>query len=160
MPTTVESTFQVQVSNPDSVSDFFVRKNAVFSTLEGGTAVRDASYPFRLFSLMFRPFFIDANGSFAVIASFENAIMLVMIAFMAWNWRECLRLVHSVYFLKFVLVFACLLAALLAFVYYNVGLGLRQKIMIMPALLCFFVAQWAYHQRVRAMPLAPAEATT
>lgn len=157
--TTVESTFQVQVSNPDSVSDFFVRRNAVFSTLEGGTAVRDASYPFKLFSLMFRPFFIDANGVFALIASFENAILLVMIAFMAWNWRESLRLVRSVYFLKFVLVFACLLTALLASVYYNVGLGLRQKIMIMPAFLCFFVAQWAYHQRMRTVPLAPAEAT-
>jgi hypothetical protein len=145
--TSIQNTFQVRVSNADSVSDFFARKSVDFAKIGGGTAVHNASYPFKLFSLLFRPFFIDANGIFALVASVENGILLAMTLFIVRNWREAVLLFRSVYFLKFAVIFAGVLAALLAAVYYNVGLGLRQKIMIMPPLLCFFIALLAHHRR-------------
>jgi len=156
--TTVESTFDVRISNANSVADFFARKIADFSKISGGTAVHGASFPFRMFSLLFRPFFIDANGIFAMFASLENAAFVAMLLFTVHTRHEARHLLRSVFFLKFAVIFACLLTVLLTMVYYNVGLGLRQRVMFMPALLCFFAAQWAYHQRVKAAPVAPVEA--
>jgi multisubunit Na+/H+ antiporter MnhG subunit len=107
--------------------------------------------------LMFRPFFIDANGVFALVASLENAILAAMLLYVLRNFNDALQLFRSVFFLKFVIIFASVLALLLAAVYYNVGLGLRQRTMYVPALLCFFVSLLAYRQRFRVAQLSPSE---
>lgn len=156
---TVETTFRVSVSNPGSVADFFARTGEVTEKVGGTTAVHGASFPFKLFSLLFRPLFVDANGAFGMIASMENLIIFLIVAYLVKNIRETILLVHSVFFLRFAIILAALLSVLLAMVYYNVGLGLRQKMMIMPAILSFFVAHWVYHTRVRLAQPEPVAAT-
>jgi hypothetical protein len=49
-------------------------------------------------------------------------------------------------FARFAILFFILLVILLALVNYNVGLGLRQKMMTMPALLVFFAAMVAVRE--------------
>ena len=51
-----------------------------------------------------------------------------------------MTLFKNVVFLRYATTFALLVMILLAVVYYNVGLGLRQRTMFLPGLLCLFVA--------------------
>jgi len=147
---TLESTFQLRFSSADAVFDWFARQGEISKQFTSGSAVLNASYPFRLFSLLFRPMFLDATTPMALVASFENLAMLFMIGFVLFNWREFYRLSRSAFFLQFAALFAVTLIILLAAVYYNVGLGLRQRTMIMPALLTVFITMWAVRQRRRA----------
>jgi hypothetical protein len=142
---TVESTLHVDLSSADSISDWIASKQETFAGNQG-TTTTSGPFPVRLFSLMFRPMFIDAHGVFGLIASAENVASILMIAFLIRNRREAFFLTRSVYFVSFTLVFWWFLAFLLAVVYYNVGLGLRQRTMFMPPFFAFFVAQWAYHR--------------
>jgi hypothetical protein len=80
--------------------------------------------------------------------------MVVMVGTLLWRFGDSVRLARQVFFLRFALVFAGTLALLLSMVYYNVGLGLRQKVMFMPALLTFFVALVAVRRvKTRQAPL-------
>ena len=146
---TVKSTFSVDVTSANSISDFFADQQQKAQAQSGGTMVRDASFAVRLFSLLFRPMFIDANGIFALVASVENLLTLILFGFLLWNWKELWWLARRVFFLRFALLFAITMLLLLTLVYYNVGLGSRQKAMIYPALFAFFVSQWAFHRAQR-----------
>jgi hypothetical protein len=150
---TVESTFNVDIRSAESVGDFLQKQSEVTSQIEGGTAVVGASYPVRLLSLLFRPFFFDAGGAFGLISSFENAFILFMAVTIFRYFSEARALARRVFFLRFAAVFGVVLALLLALVYYNVGLGLRQKMMFMPSLLVFFAALIGVRQ-ARLRPVA------
>jgi hypothetical protein len=146
---TVKSTFSVDVTNADSISDFLANQQQSAQTQIGGTMVRDASFFVKLVSLLFRPMFFDANGIFALVASVENLFMIFLFGFMLWNWKELWWLARRVFFLRFALILAVALILLLTFLYYNVGLGLRQKAMIYPAFFAFLVSQWAFDRAQR-----------
>src|SRR5205085_2657686 len=143
---TVQTSFAVDVTSADSISEFISRNNEVSKKMGGGSAVIGASYPVKLLSLLFRPLFLDAQGPFGLIASFENLFILFMIGTMVKRFRDSLQLTRQVFFIRFALVFSIIITLTLALVYYNVGLGLRQKMMIMPGLLVFFAALWGVRQ--------------
>ncbi len=140
---TIQTTFSVDVTSADSLTGFFERQQAIGQGIGGGTAVADASYPVKLLSLLFRPFFFDSSGGFALVASMENVVYVFVVGFLLLNVPLVVRLSTRIYFLRFCLVFATTLILLLALVYYNVGLGARQKTMIVPALFSLVVAVWA-----------------
>jgi hypothetical protein len=142
---TVESTLHVDLSSADSITTWLQSKQDAPMTTAGVTSV-SGSFPIRLFSLLFRPMFIDAHGIFGLIASAENVIAVLMIVFLIRNRRDAVFLTRSVFFVSFSFVFWWFLAILLAVVYYNVGLGLRERTMFIPPFFGFFVAQWAYHR--------------
>jgi hypothetical protein len=137
---TLQNYLNVDVSSASSVSEFFSRQAEVTQRVAGTTNIEAASFPVKLFSLLFRPFFVDAQGLFGLIASFENIFILTMIATLLWRFRETFRLAREIFFLRFALIFAVVLTILLTLIYYNVGLGLRQKMMIMPGLITFYAA--------------------
>jgi hypothetical protein len=141
----VEDTIHVDLSSADSISDWIASKQQSGVVIAGATAA-GGPFPVRLLSLLFRPMFIDANGIFGLIASAENVLAVLMIVFLIRNRRDVVFLTRSVFFLSFCFVFWWFLAILLALVYYNVGLGLRQRTMFMPPFFAFFVAHWAYHR--------------
>ena len=137
---TVENTFRVDVTSAESVSDFFQYQSEISAQDEGGSAVVGASYPVRIFSLLFRPLFVDSKGAVGLIASLENLFRMFILFQRLRNFGSVKKLVRSVFFVRFGSIFAVVLILLLGFVYYNVGLGLRQKVMFMPGLLTLFVA--------------------
>ncbi|MFN3388535.1 MAG: hypothetical protein ACK40O_06345 [Allosphingosinicella sp.] len=145
---TVRSTFRLDVTSVDSVSDFLTTKSEVFETIEGGSAVIGASFPERVLSLLFRPMFVDAEDMFGLIASAENLLLLIIVGTILFRLGTAAALARQALFLRFSLLFALGLVLMLSAVYYNVGLGLRQKMMMMPALLTFFVSLIAV-RRVR-----------
>lgn len=148
---TVRSTLAVDVTASSSMGEFIERYNATAQDIDGTTNVFGASYPSRLFGLLFRPLFFDAEGALGLVASLENAVYLFMVSFIILRLPTTLRLAKRIFFVKFALVYALVLSLLLAVIWYNVGLGLRQKMMIMPAVFSVFVIHWAlYTARARS----------
>jgi len=139
---TMKSTFALDVTSADSISDFLaVRENALASSDDlGNTAVLDAPYPVRVLSFLFRPLFLDAEGAFGYIASFENTVFLFIFGFFIVRFRILFAAVKRVPFLRYATIFGLGVTLALAIDYYNVGLGLRQKTMVVPAFLVILVA--------------------
>ncbi|HEU0098282.1 MAG TPA: hypothetical protein VFQ67_05845 [Allosphingosinicella sp.] len=133
----------LSLSSTDSVSEFLESKSQVSEESGADVAITGASFPIKLLSLLFRPFFIDANGAMGYVASLENLVLLLIVLTLIRRAGTALAVFRSTLFARFALVFFVILTFLLALVNYNVGLGLRQKMMMMPALLVFFAALMA-----------------
>ncbi|HEY0042985.1 MAG TPA: hypothetical protein VGB62_00415 [Allosphingosinicella sp.] len=134
---TVRASFGVDVTSAESVGGFFERQSETAQEFETGTAVLGASYPVRLLSLLFRPFFFDANSVLSFVASVENLFSVILAILVFRRWRDLIMLSRKVFYVRFAVAFAALLTLLLAYVYYNVGLGLRQRTMMFPGIIAF-----------------------
>lgn len=143
----VRATINVDVTDPNSISMFLERRGAIPVSATGATAVRDAPAVVRLVSLLFRPFFFDANGIFGFITSVENIGSILLFIYMIKNWKMLKNLSSEVFFIKFCVFLSVILIAMLTLIYYNVGLGVRERVMVFPPLFCVFVAQWAMTSR-------------
>ncbi|HEX8380113.1 MAG TPA: hypothetical protein VF619_06155, partial [Allosphingosinicella sp.] len=161
----VSSTFNgLNLSNADQMSEFIETKSSVSEESGGDMSIIGASFPVKLFSLLFRPFFVDANGLLGYIASLENVVLLILILLLLRRAPTAYNVAQGALFARFAFIFFVLLTLLLAMVNYNVGLGLRQKMMMMPALLAFVAAllavraarkQPVYAQGAQAYAVAP-----
>lgn len=149
----VESRFTLDVTSADSVSDFLATHDRVVTTTQEGEVVA-GSLPYRFLSLMFRPMFIDAEGLFGLVASFENLILLFIVAILLRRSRTIVQMMRSLTFVRYALIMAAGLALLLSIIYFNVGLGLRQKMMFVPGLLVPFVVLLALQQARRIQALS------
>jgi hypothetical protein len=152
----VEDNFNgLNISNTDSVSEFIETKSSVSEESGGDMSIMGASFPVKLISLLFRPFFVDATGPLGYVASLENVVLLVVIGSLLWRFGTALAVARAALFARFAILFFIMLTILLAMVNYNVGLGLRQKMMMMPALLVFFAAMLAVREARKAMVYGP-----
>jgi hypothetical protein len=129
-------------ADPNSVADFIMAKQNTFEMVGGGTAVH-GGFVVRLLSLLFRPFFFDARGLFGLISSLENLIFIWGFFALLRNFREVRTRFQVGLFSKYCYVFTIILTIALAVLYYNVGLGLRQRVMVYPTLLPLLIAAWA-----------------
>lgn len=138
---TVRSTFGIDVSNVDAVSDYITRTSKISDVVEGSTNVSGLGFPAKLFSLMFRPFFFDSGGTLpSLIASVENALLMLFCFYALYRVKLLILLFRRVFYIRFAVIYAAMVTVLLAMIYYNVGLGLRQKTMVMPALMVILAA--------------------
>jgi hypothetical protein len=137
----MRSTFQIDLTSADSVSDFLAtRDNFQLSDDTGNTAVLNAPYPIRVLSFLFRPLFVDATGAFGYIASFENVFLLLIFGVLARRLRLLMAAVKVEPFVRYALISSLGMTLALGIDYYNVGLGLRQKTMVLPGFIIAFVA--------------------
>jgi hypothetical protein len=130
----------LNLTSTDSVTEFIETKSSVSEESGGDLSIMGASFPVKLFSLLFRPFFVDATGALGYVASLENVVLMLIILALVWRFGTSLQVARGALFARFAFIFFVMLTILLALVNYNVGLGLRQKMMMMPCLLTFFVA--------------------
>jgi hypothetical protein len=144
----LESRYTLDVTSADSVSDFLATHDQVVTTAQEG-AIVSGSLPYRFLSLMFRPMFFDAEGLLGQVASFENLILLFIIAVLLRRSVTIVQMLRSLTFIRYALIMAAGMALLLSVVYYNVGLGLRQKMMLIPGLLVPFAVVVALRQARR-----------
>jgi len=151
----VESSFGVDPTDPSSVTAYLDKQNAIFAMDSGNTSFGNASYPLRVVSLLFRPLFFDAHGVLGIIASFENAAFVIAVLYLISNWRDAMQLTRRVEFVRFVAIFGFILLFALTLVYYNVGLGLRERTMAYPMVFAFLVSFWSARRKQKLMS-APA----
>lgn len=155
----VESSLGVDPTSVSSMSEFLEDQNDVFAGVAGTTSMGDAPFIVRVLSLLFRPLFLDAHGVLGLVASVENAAFVIVILYSLPHRRDLLSLVRNVFFVRFAVVFAFVVLLALSLVYYNVGLGLRQRVMAYPMIFSTLVALWSL-RRKPSPQIAPRPANT
>ena len=150
----VESALGVNATDFASVTGYIDQQNQTFSRIGGATSIGDASLPVRAFSLLFRPFFFDAQGTQAVVASIENVAVALAVIYLLARSRDVVHLVRRVAFIRFAMVLAFMILFVLTLVYYNVGLGLRQRVMAFPMVYAVLVALWSMRNKQK-LAIAP-----
>ena len=149
----VRSTFGVDATSVSDVSDFLTTRNGINAVQGGSTAMGDAPIPLRVVSLLFRPFFFDAQGLMGIVPSFENVGVIIAFIYVVLHWRDLALLARRVFFIRFALFFAFMILLGLTLIYYNVGLGLRERIMSFPMIFSALVALWSMRRKRAAPPV-------
>jgi hypothetical protein len=148
----------VDFGDAAAVADFVQYQQGLNATEGSGANISGLPFPLKVFTLLFRPLFFDAPGLMGLIASFENVALLLIFAWVAREWRILLPLVFRVYHMTFCLVFSATLTIGLAMINYNLGLGQRQKMMVMPAVLLIFASVFLYRRYLNVAAHAGAAA--
>lgn len=143
----VQQTLDVDVTSISSVTQFFDEHNSLYATVGGTTSMGDAAYPIKVLSLLFRPLFFDARGVLGVVASIENIAVIIGFLYALAHWRDIAHLARRVFFIRFSLLYAVIILFSLTLVYYNVGLGLRERIMAYPMIFSVLVALWSMRRK-------------
>ncbi|MDQ2877776.1 MAG: hypothetical protein M3R41_01690 [Pseudomonadota bacterium] len=134
---TLRSAMQVDVSSLSSVADFLATQNQVNAA--DGSSLADLPFYVKVFSQLFRPLFVDASGLLGLVASFENLFVILMVGTLVRQWRLVAELTRKVAFFRYAMLFTTVMTFFLSAIFYNVGLGLRQKTMMMPTLIILYV---------------------
>jgi len=127
----------------ESSTDFVQRWQS--RNLEGGSSVdiSDYSFPFQVFTYLYRPLFFDANGFLGIVVSVENLLLLAITLLCAPSLIRALSMERDRFFLRFNLLFWGMTTAILASTTTNLGNAIRQKIMVLPSLLTLLLAAYA-----------------
>jgi hypothetical protein len=146
---TIQSALRLDLTDADSISTFLEARDSVSQSASGGNMAVTGSFAVRLFSLLMRPFFIDAEDVFGYVASVENAFLLVIFATFAARFGTLVSLLRRMPFIRYAAAFTIGIAIVLALAYYNVGLGLRQRTMFLPGVLSIMVMLLALRSHPR-----------
>jgi hypothetical protein len=149
----VQQTLGVDFGSVDSVMGFLDEKRILGSTIAAATTIGDASLPVRIVSLLFRPFFFDAHGAMGLVASLENVLVIAGMMYLVSRWRDLKLLASRVFFVRFTITAAIILILSLAFAYYNIGTGLRQRVMAYPMVFALIASVWCVRRRLLVWPL-------
>ena len=118
---------------------------------EGTTGYKASSLtpPERVFTYLFRPFFFDGGGFLGFVASIENLFLLVIFGYLCRNFSLLWRLCLASPVIRFHAIFILIFVSITSYTNYNIGLALRHKVMIYPALVLLLTAVVAYRNRLR-----------
>jgi hypothetical protein len=133
----------LNLSSADALSEFLESKSQVSEESGADLTITGASFPVRLLSLLFQPLFFDATGVFGYAASLENMVLVGVFITLILRSGTALAVARATVFTRFAFFFSVMVIFLLSLFHYNVGLGLRQKMMMMPTLLVFLAATLA-----------------
>ena len=131
---TLQSELKVDLSSVESIANYVDQQTAA-ATRGVDNTLANSSYSVKLISLLYRPFFFDSGGIFGVVASLQNVVMLAITFLLIRNFRLWAELFRGSLAIRFASIHFVTMYLMLAFMYYNVGLGLRQREMATPALL-------------------------
>lgn len=139
--TALQSQLQIDLTSVESIANYVDQQTAA-ATRGVDNTLANASFPVKLLSLLYRPFFIDSGGIFGIVASFQNVAMVGITFVLLRNFRLWAELFRGSLAIRFATIHFVMMYLMLAFMYYNVGLGLRQREMATPALLAVLGAIW------------------
>ena len=140
---TIMAYLKLESLDTESVSEFADTRVSNLSRSSTGSSVDISSYPFplKIFTFLYRPLFFDINGVMAIVASFENLLLLVLSwKFLKLNPIKVFR--KGNYMVKALCIFLIIGAVSFSLILSNLGIMLRQKNMFIPALL--FICLWGF----------------
>jgi hypothetical protein len=136
----------------ESFEEFSDVRSSLLSRSSVSTAIDISSYPFplKVFTFLFRPFFFDINGIPAVIASFENLLLLILTIKVLRN-KPLLTFRRAPFIIQGMVCF--LIIGTLAFSQSlgNVGIMIRMRNMFLPGLLIFILWSFSYQKQLAIM---------
>jgi hypothetical protein len=140
----------------ESLGGFIEEQQDLGDRFGSGADLQSLSLPLKIWSLLFRPLFFGegSSGMMGWAASIENSILLAICAYIAYHWKLALRLSLKVFYVSYCAMFSGALIVLLSLVNYNIGLGQRQKMMTIPAILLIAATIFLYKRYLAAQGAA------
>jgi len=133
----------------ESFEEFSDVRSTLLSRANVSTAIDISSYPFplKVFTFLYRPFFFDINGIPAVIASFENLLLLILSIKVLRN-KPLLTFRMAPFIIQGMVCF--LIIGTLAFSQSlgNVGIMIRMRNMFLPGLLIFILWSFSFQKQL------------
>lgn len=134
---------KIEDLDAETVNQFSESKAGVLSRSHTGSSVDISGYPYplKIFTFLYRPLFFDINGVLAVVASFENLLLLIL----SWKLVKLnpIKIFKAGNFIvKSLFIFLLIGTLTFSLILGNLGIMLRQKNMFIPALL--FVCLWGF----------------
>jgi hypothetical protein len=108
----------------------------------GGSSVNmsDSNFLIKWISYLFRPFFFEAHNFFALLASFENIVWVIMIGYIIFSLKKMWFYMKGNTFFWFCLTAIITVSVPSAYILTNFGIAVRQKMMFFPFIfVCIFL---------------------
>ncbi len=127
------------------IDKYATKKSSNLNRADTGSGVDISSYPYplKVFTFLYRPLFFDINGILAVLASFENLVLLILTWKVIRN-RPLMGFRKSNYIVKGMIIYFLIGAMTFSLILGNLGIMLRQKNMFYPLFLIF--ALWVLYR--------------
>jgi hypothetical protein len=143
---------KIEDLDAETVNQFSESRAAGLSGSSTGSSVDISSYPYplKIFTFLYRPLFCDINGVLAIVASFENLLLLIL----SWKLFKLnpIKIFKAGNFIvKSLFIFLIIGTLTFSLILGNLGIMLRQKNMFIPALL--FVCLWGFSYAVQQKKL-------
>ncbi|WP_438969197.1 hypothetical protein [Nonlabens sp.] len=134
---------KIEDLDASTINDFAGTRATNLSRSGTGSSVDISSYPYplKIFTFLFRPLFFDINGVLAIVASFENLILLIL-SWKMFKLNPIKIFAAGNYIVKSLFIFLIVGTLSFSLILGNLGIMLRQKNMFIPALL--FICLWAF----------------
>lgn len=125
----------------------FVDSESIISQIEdlenvkaiGGTSIdmTDKNIFIKWISYLFRPLFYDAKNLMSILVSVENLLWIMIFVIIVGRFRKKLiKSLRNIYWFSFFSIFTLTIPA--SYIMYNLGIAVRQKVMIVPFLFVVF----------------------
>lgn len=127
---------KIEDLSTDALNEFSESRVGNLSRASTGSSVDISNYPFplKIFTFLYRPLFFDINGALAIIASFENLLLLILsLKLIKSNPIKTYR--NGSYLIKGSFLFLIVGVVSFSLILGNLGIMLRQKNMFLPILL-------------------------
>ncbi len=136
---------KIEEASVDSFDKFSQNKAGLLSTVHSDSAVDISSYPFplKVFTFLYRPFFFDINGIPAVLASFEN-LLLLLLSFTVLKNKPLETFRSAPFIIQGMIYFLIIGTIAFAQSLGNVGIMIRMRNMFLPGLLIYFFWHFSY----------------
>jgi hypothetical protein len=134
----------------ESIGQYSDSRTASLSK-NSGSAVDMGGYPipFKIFTFLYRPLFVDINGVMAVFSSFEN-VFLLWLTFLLFKWRPYAAFKAAPMPIKSIVFFFLITTLAFSMTLSNLGIMLRQKTPTILCLLVFVFWCFTYVENVKA----------
>ncbi|WP_312185334.1 hypothetical protein [Sphingobacterium sp.] len=140
----------MEIANIDEVSvedysNFASHKAEALSRSHTGSAVDISSYPLpiKILTYLYRPTFIDINGIPALLAAFENLLLLILsIKIFRSKVSETYR--NAPFIIQGMLWYTLISAVLFSMSLGNLGIMLRMRNMILPCMIIYILWNMSY----------------
>lgn len=138
---------KIEEASVDSFNSFSKSKAAVLSRSHTNSAVDISSYPFplKVFTFLFRPLFFDVNGVPALLASFEN-LLLLLLSFAVVKNKPLETFRNAPFVIQGMVYFFIIGTLAFSQSLGNVGIMIRMRNMFLPGLIIYIFWHFSYWQ--------------
>ncbi len=139
---------KIEDLSTDALNEFSESRVGNLSRASTGSSVDISNYPFplKIFTFLYRPLFFDINGVLAIIASFENLLLLIL-SFKLIKSNPIKTYRNGSYLIKGSFLFLIMGVISFSLILGNLGIMLRQKNMFLPILL--FLCLYSISEKYR-----------
>lgn len=129
----------VSSNSADDIAAFIESREDVYSNTGSGVTLSELNFPMKLFTYMFRPLIFEARSITQIFSALDNLILLYLFIFGGYKLIKT-KNITSQENRKFMWAYAIITWVILALTTGNLGIAVRQKIMVLPFLLFLLIS--------------------